>query len=81
MDNFNLPEDIKLESMQLVTVIYSCITLLATYKILKELEIDKKYKILPMILMAFYPLNIFLSGSINNDCLEYLFQFFYIISL
>lgn len=74
MDNFNLPEDIKLESMQLVTVIYSCITLFTTYQILKELEIDKKYKILPMILMAFYPLNIFLSGSINNDMLVLMFS-------
>lgn len=74
MDNFNLSANIKLESMQYISVIYSVITMYAVYLILKELEINPKYRILPMILMAFYPLNIFLSGSINNDMLVLMFS-------
>ena len=74
MDNFNVGSDIKIESMQILSVIYSCITMWAVYSMLKELEIKPKFRILPMILMAFYPLNIFLSGSINNDMLVLMFS-------
>lgn len=79
---FSSVSSIKLESMQYISVIYSIIILIALYKILKELDIEEKFKIIPMILFAFYPLQIYLSGSINNDELVSMFcilSFLYLI--
>lgn len=73
MDIFSDSASFKFESMQVVTLIYSVVILWVLYKLLEELEIDDKNKILPMLLFAFYPLYIFLSGSINNDELVTMF--------
>lgn len=73
MDIFSDSASFKFESMQVITFIYSIIILITLYKILKELEIEDKNKILPMMLFAFYPLYIFMSGSINNDELVTMF--------
>lgn len=64
---------VKLESMQYVSIIFSVVILITLYKILKELEVDEKYRIIPMIFFGFYPLQIYLSGSINNDELVSMF--------
>lgn len=82
VDIFSDVSSIKLESMQYVTVFYSIVILITLYKVLKELEIDEKYRIVPMILFGFYPLYIYLSGSINNDELVSMFcilSFLYLI--
>lgn len=63
----------RFESMQFITLIYSVIILIALYKILDELNLDNKNKILPMLMFACYPLYIYLSGSINNDELVTMF--------
>lgn len=64
---FNQDTEFMCESLQFVTLIYSMILILIVYKILEELYIENKYKILAMIVMAFHPTLIILSGSINND--------------
>lgn len=62
------------ESIQVLTLLYSGITMIFTYKTLLLLckPIDskdiKKY-IFPMCLIFFHPAFIFMSGSVNNDCL------------
>lgn len=73
MDVFFDSASLKFESMQVVTLIYSIVILITLYKILKELGIKDKNKILPMLIFACYPLYIFLSGSINNDELVTMF--------
>lgn len=73
VDNFSASSSFKFESMQFVTLIYSIVILLSLYKLLDELEVNSKNKILPMILFSFYPLYIFMSGSINNDELVTMF--------
>jgi hypothetical protein len=73
MDVFSNTSSFKLESMQFVILIYSIIILITLYKILNEFEFENKNKILPMLLFSFYPLYIFLSGSINNDELVIMF--------
>lgn len=73
MDLFSNSACFKFESMQAITCIYSIIIYLILYKILEELKFNDKNKILPMILFAFYPLYIFMSGSINNDELVTMF--------
>lgn len=67
MDLFSDSASFKFESMQVVTCVYSIVILLVLYKLLEELKVDDKNKILPMLLFAFYPLYIFMTGSINND--------------
>ena len=74
MDVFSDSASFKFESMQIITFIYSIVILIVLYKILDELEIDDKYKILSMLLFALYPLYIFMSGSINNDELVTMFS-------
>ena len=48
--------------------------LIFSYYILKELGIKDKYKIISLIIVAIYPLNIYLSGMINNDALMTMFS-------
>lgn len=81
-DNISSISSFKFESMQFITLIYSSLILIFLYRILKELEIEDKNKIIPMILFSFYPLYIFMSGSINNDELVTMFailELFYLI--
>ncbi len=73
-DNIFDMSSTRFESMQFITLIYSIVILGALYKLLDELEIEDKDKILPMLLFAFYPLYIFLSGSLNNDELVTMFS-------
>ncbi len=72
-DVFSNISSVKLESLQYVTIVYSFIILIALYKILKELNVEEKYRIIPMLLFCFHPLYIYLSGSINNDELVSMF--------
>lgn len=74
MDNFDVPASVKLETMQFAPLLYSIIILVAVYKILGELGLDEKDKILPMVLMGFLPINIYMAGAINNDTLVLMFS-------
>lgn len=67
--------DRSLEGLQILTVIFSSLTLIISYKIIDRLKIKDYYKVLLTAFMAFYPTFIILSGSINNDCLLTLLQF------
>lgn len=59
----------KCESLQFLTLIYSMATVFISYKIVQILKLEDKYKILLMIVFAFHPMFIILSGSLNNDVL------------
>lgn len=74
MDGFSENAEFKFETMQVVTFAYSVVILWGLYKILDEMGIENKYKIIPMAIFAFYPLNIYMSGSINNDELVTMFS-------
>lgn len=73
-DNFDMDAMHKFEGMQYVTLIYSLVLIYVGYKILEHFEVKDKYKIIPMLLFSFYPLCVFLSGSINNDELVTMFS-------
>lgn len=64
----------RFESMQFITLMYSIVILVALYKLLDELKVEDKNKIFPILLFAFYPIYIFLSGSLNNDELVTMFS-------
>lgn len=74
MDKVSDLDSFKLESMQVLTLVYSIVILISLYAILKEFEIKDKFKIIPMLLFSFYPLYIFQSGSLNNDELVIMFS-------
>lgn len=57
------------ESLQFLTLIYSMAIIFISYKILQELKIKDKYKILLMLVFAFHPMFVILSGTLNNDVL------------
>ena len=57
------------ENIQVLTLIYSCITTFICYKILKELGIKGKGLVISFTLICLHPTMILFSGSINNDIL------------
>lgn len=57
------------ESLQFLTLIYSMTLIVILYKIVEKIRMKEKYKILLMIIFAFHPMFIILSGTLNNDIL------------
>ena len=54
-----------------LTLIYSLIAMVLFYKILKELHIRDKYKLAIFAIYSLLPINIIITGTLNNDCLAY----------
>lgn len=63
------------EVIQLPVFIYSCLTVLIGYAILRMLCKNEKYIAIPLALLCFHPGLIYMTGSINNDMLALLFYF------
>ncbi len=74
-DVLNVPIEKNVEGLQILTLIFSSLTLFVISQILSRLKIKDKYNHLINLFFCVNPTFIILSGSINNDCLEYLFQF------
>ena len=64
---FNSDKIFLCESLQFVTLIYSMLILLVMNIIFKEFNFSNRIKIILNIILAFNPLLIILSGTINND--------------
>lgn len=62
------------ESIQILTCIYSVLTLLFVDKIVRRLGGDIKERAATLCLAGFFPYAVFMSGSINNDSLALLFM-------
>ncbi|MDE7390235.1 MAG: glycosyltransferase family 39 protein, partial [Lachnospiraceae bacterium] len=60
-------------TLQYLTVIYSTLFSVFSYKIFKRLEISETALITVIAIVTFHPTMIYLSGSINNDMLSSLF--------
>lgn len=73
MDIFPLNAMQKIESLQVLSLVYSIIMILYTYKILEKTKIKEFGKIISLILVNFFPLFIYMSGFVNNDMLITLF--------
>ena len=72
---FDMPLKTNLESLQILTLLYTSLMLYVISRILARLKIKDKYKHLILLFFCVNPTMMILSGSLNNDCLEYLFQF------
>lgn len=62
-----------IENLQILTLFYSSASTVIIYKILNELGFKGKSLILGFAVICFHPTFIFLSGSVNNDILAFLF--------
>lgn len=61
------------ESIQVVPFVCSLLILFFLAKILGQLALTEKAKRFVMLLFAFHPALVLLSGSVNNDCMALLF--------
>lgn len=57
------------ESVQLLTLSYSCLTLVLFWQILRHFQLKGLAMAVPLAVMAFHPTFIILAGSVNNDML------------
>lgn len=62
--------DASLEGLSVLPLIYSSLTLVVSYKILKMFDLSKKSMTIAFGIIAFHPTFIILAGSINNDMLS-----------
>ncbi|MBE6850553.1 MAG: hypothetical protein E7504_02280 [Ruminococcus sp.] len=62
------------ESVQLLTLAYSCLCMVIFYRILRHFRLKGASMAIPLGMIAFHPTFILLSGSINNDMLSITFM-------
>ena len=63
------------EIIQLPVFIYSCLTVLIGYAVLRLICSEEKKLTLPLSLLCFHPGLIYMTGSINNDMIALMFYF------
>lgn len=67
-------EALAFENLQILTLFYSCLCMVVTYKILQTLEIKGTALYIALAFMVFHPATIIMAGSVNNDMLTILFM-------
>jgi hypothetical protein len=70
-----------IEGIQILTPIFSSLTIVVTNKICERLKLKDIYRYLAISFIAFHPTMIILSGSINNDMLMFFLEFLIILKL
>lgn len=73
LQGFGVSFDDAAESIQILTLAYSCICMVLFWKLLEHFRLKGLAKILPMIVVVFHPTFFILAGSINNDMLSITF--------
>ena len=63
-----------LEGLQVLTLYYSSLCMIISYKIFRELKIKGNALVIAFVIIAFHPTFIIFAGSINNDILSITFQ-------
>lgn len=69
-----LKYNLALESLQLLTLFYSSLCMLISYRIISEFGIRGKAAVATFAITVFHPTFIIFAGSINNDILSITFQ-------
>ena len=65
----------QLEWLQVPTLVYSCLIVLVTWNLVKELRIPESRQWVVLAIVSLHPTLIYMAGSLNNDGLALLFQF------
>lgn len=71
---FGAAENFAFENLQILTLLYSCLCMVVTYRILKVLDIKGNGLFIGLAFMVFHPATIIMAGSVNNDMLTILFM-------
>ena len=71
---FGIPNQVCLENLQLLTMLYSMLSLCIFSSILKELDISEKVKKMWIMFLSFFPFFFYISGALGNDILSILFS-------
>lgn len=69
LDHFSFSAMEKLESLQILTCLYSILALFIVLKICDEFKLTPFYKIIVLLFVGFNPLFIIMSGFLSNDML------------
>ena len=67
-------EELAFENLQVLTMLYSCLCMVVTYRILKVLNIKGNALYIGLAFMIFHPATVIMAGSVNNDMLTILFM-------
>lgn len=67
-------EELAFENLQILTLLYSCLCMVVTWKILEVLEIKGAGLYIGLAFFVFHPATIIMAGSVNNDMLTILFM-------
>lgn len=67
-------EDLAFENLQILPLLYSCLCMVVTYRILKLLQISGNGLLIGLAFLVFHPSTIVMAGSVNNDMLTILFM-------
>lgn len=67
-------EELAFENLQILPLLYSCLCMLVTWKILETLKIMGRGLFIALSFMVFHPATIIMAGSVNNDMLTILFM-------
>lgn len=60
------------ESFQLITGLYSCLTLFVWYRIFQEIRLRQGALLIPLAILSFHPTGWIMGGCLNNDMLMWL---------
>ena len=66
---FNVVEPLCYESLQIITLCCSCLTIWTVYQILKEFDINCKWLSCLIVVLALHPFFSIMSVTLNNDCM------------
>ena len=67
-------EELAFENLQILPLLYSCLSMMVTWKILKVLEVRENGLYIGLGFMVFHPATVIMAGSVNNDMLTILFM-------
>lgn len=71
---FGAAEELAFENLQILPLLYSCLCMVAVWKILKILEIRETGLYIGLGFVVLHPATIVMAGSVNNDMLTILFM-------
>lgn len=71
---FSVKTYLSYESLQVVTLFFSSLTIWTSYRILKEFEISDKWMVLWLTFLAAHPFYSIMAVTLNNDCMTMYFM-------
>ena len=79
--SFGFGNAVAFENIQLLTCLYSTLTMFAGYSLLKECKVEGRALVFSSALLSFHPVFFILAGSINNDILSILLTVYALVFL